>query len=149
VKCGKDKNAPHRQLAMWLQSQRKCFKNRQHKAATGTRRFAERGSLSDERLVKLTSLGVTFQDPFELRLQDLTAYKNETGHLRVPTRYKGHNNLGPFVEHVKRQYRKKQLPVDKVEKLEAMGMDWGPPVTPLPPPPPPPVDDADDANVAK
>jgi Helicase associated domain len=139
-------NAEFYDLGMWLERQRKAFKNRQHNniskiktssatstgkaKAKGQRRHSDGGYMTDEQMRKLASIpGFRFtnkQVDFQTRLSQLTHYKNVYGHARVPQSYSSSDgdNLGIWVSNMRKRYQAGLLTPDRLATLEAMGMEW-------------------------
>jgi hypothetical protein len=116
----------HRDLALWLERQRKSYLLRQKVAATG---IAERGSiLTDDRLHKLIAIGVSLKNPtptFEERLQQMIRYKAEhQGCTKVPVSFRQMDNLGRWVTSIKTKYYDGKYPADRIAQLNAIGFCW-------------------------
>jgi len=87
------------------------------------------GKLSREKINKLESLGFTWKnhidiqwdDSFELFKQYVKANKSAA----VPRKYKFNNfHLGEWVTSQRKKYAAENLSVDKIKKLEVLGMVW-------------------------
>jgi hypothetical protein len=52
------------------------------------------------------------------------AFKNEFGHCNVQQHYKGTPGLGNWVLGMRRKYREKALPQERIAILDAMGFQW-------------------------
>jgi hypothetical protein len=69
---------------------------------------------------------------FEQRFQALRNFVKENGHARVPTKYKVDGiNLGGWISYLRTRYRTNRLDKETIQKLESVGMEWGP-LTPGP-----------------
>lgn len=89
--------------------------------------------LRPDRIRKLDSVGfewvvrkLTWDDNY----RHLLHYKSINGHANVPQAYddpaNGHPNLGPWVSTQRVSYRKGKMPLDRFEKMDAVGIVWEP-----------------------
>ncbi|EJK62012.1 hypothetical protein THAOC_17398, partial [Thalassiosira oceanica] len=59
---------------------------------------------------------------WNVRCDELAAYKAKHGHCKVPT---GRKTLGRWVNNQRSNYRKGKLSEKRIQKLEDLGFDWG------------------------
>jgi uncharacterized protein (DUF2384 family) len=92
------------------------------------RRNYDDNQLSQDRIKRLESLGFiwnTTDDNWEKGYLNLIEYHKEHKNCWVPSRYsKNGFNLGIWVGHQRSNYKKKQLALDRVKRLEALGFGW-------------------------
>jgi hypothetical protein len=85
------------------------------------------GKLEDERMQLLDDLGFEW-DPLEARWNEmferLCAFKTEQGHTRVPGIYFEDTQLGRWVQLQRRSYKKKQLELERFQRLKSIGFEW-------------------------
>ena len=111
---GRPDYAKHPQLATWLERQR---------AMKRTDR------LSADRIGRLEAAGVLWEPhaaKWEQRFQDLRAFKMREGHCNVPSHYLENPQLGQWLSVQRGLKRSRQLPQDRIERLEALGVLWKP-----------------------
>jgi hypothetical protein len=103
-----------RQLAMWVDMQRKIFK---------------RGDLHPEREQVLNQIGFVFdaQESKWLEMYEkLEEYKRKNGHTMVPTMYSEDPSLGSWVARQRVLYNANQLESHRLKALETLGFSWDP-----------------------
>jgi len=61
---------------------------------------------------------------WELRFQELNAYRRKHGHCHVPSRSQTHPSLGHWVSHQRVLYRSGRLNPARRKRLEQIGLDW-------------------------
>ena len=111
---GRPDYAKHPQLATWLERQR---------AMKRTDR------LSADRIGRLEAAGVLWEPhaaKWEQRFQDLHAFKMREGHCNVPSHYPENPQLGKWLSVQRGLERSRQLPRNRIERLEALGVLWKP-----------------------
>lgn len=94
-------------------------------------RPGQRFPLSEERKQRLDSLGFTWRlleavkpIPWDGMLESLKEYKEKHGNCKVG-KDKEDSRLRNWVASQKSFYAKKNLPPDRIAKLEALGFEWG------------------------
>ena len=110
----KSKKASH--FAKWVSKQRQAFK---------------RNKISPDRLGKLNSIGFDF-DPIEnewhKNFNKLVAYKLQHGHMifEDKRKYKKYIyiKLSVWVQNQRKLFRENDLPQEKIDKLEQLGIIW-------------------------
>jgi hypothetical protein len=90
------------------------------------------GRLSPERVAALDGLGFVwnpFADAFDQGVAELAAYVAERGDARVPQGYKTSTgfNLGAWCSARRSDYKRGQLPAERVAALDAFGFFVGHP----------------------
>jgi hypothetical protein len=102
------------QLGKWTNNQRTVFK---------------RGELSSDRLERLEAIGFDW-DPvatfWEKMFSALARFKEEHGHCDVPVEWSENPQLGKWTNRQRVVYRRGGLSPDRVERLDALGFEWGP-----------------------
>lgn len=97
-----------RELNRWIDNQRMQIKTY---------------SIRPDRLEKLREYGF-YEDErdlvFDRIFNDLCQYKNDYGHLDVPTNYRGYNNLGNSVQSLRHKYKNGQLKYEWINKLKSI-----------------------------
>ncbi len=103
----------------------------------GQRVYHRSGRLSAAHQEKLEALGFPWEpgqgsrlghpsQSWEDHLRELAAYKERTGHTRVPHHRGEDKKLGGWVVRQRFLHRQGRLPPDRVRQLDAVGMDWNP-----------------------
>ena len=88
------------------------------------------GRLTAEQAAKLEKLGIRWNHRLEAAWEKGFAsaqkYRTEHGDLLVPVRYRDKNDfaLGEWIVYNRQRYLSGDLPSDRVERLEALGMVW-------------------------
>ena len=88
------------------------------------------GRLTAEQAAKLEKLGIRWNHRLEAAWEKGFAsaqkYRTEHGDLLVPVRYRDKNDfaLGEWIVYNRQRYLGGNLPSDRVERLEALGMVW-------------------------
>jgi hypothetical protein len=135
--------AKNRRLGIWVSAQRQQKKIIDAADKSQPRRLAP---LTKERVDLLNELDFTwtirsrdsFGESWNLRLEELKAYKKEHGNCMVPSRYPINPELGIWVGTQRTQYRlylkakeagtealmKSAMNADRVAELEEMGFVW-------------------------
>jgi len=98
-------------LPQWYHDQLKSFK---------------KGKLSQERIDKLTEIGVNLKGKFESLCDELREYIKENDHFNVPTSYKGKNGLGQWVASQRKAYSNGTLSSEKIQILKEIGFSFNP-----------------------
>jgi len=99
--------------------------------------YRRSGSLSPAHQEKLEALGFPWEpgqgswqgqlsQSWEDHLRELAAYKERTGHTRVPHHRGADKKLGGWVVRQRFLNRQGRLPPDRVRQLDAVGMYWNP-----------------------
>ena len=108
--------------ANWVRMQRDMFN------------YPTRGNISAERIERLNALGFDWKSPkerksktFEEQLEALTKYRTENGTPEQPGNInaipKG-RALGYFLAEQRELFHAQKLAPEKIQQLEALGMDW-------------------------
>ena len=83
--------------------------------------------MTPERIEKLEAIGFVW-DAQEAAWQEmynrLVEYIDRKGDADVPQRYKKDPKLGTWVNNQRKAYREGKMPLDRIEKLEAIGFRW-------------------------
>lgn len=94
------------------------------------RRLHENGKLDAEKVALLDSIGMDW-NPIPVKqaawlaiLADVTAYREEHGHLTFSRNDPEQRRLAKWVDHQRTQHAKGELKPDRVSMLNALGMDW-------------------------
>ena len=86
------------------------------------------GTLSEERIHRLDAIGFVWE-PMELKWErryvELTAFRRQHGHCRVPQRGR-HRALAQFITRLRRQKRQGRLSAGRIARLETLDLDWQP-----------------------
>ena len=61
---------------------------------------------------------------WELRFEELKAYRRQHGHCQVPSRSKQHPSLGPWVQYQRVLQRSDRLSAERTRRLEQIAFDW-------------------------
>jgi hypothetical protein len=100
----------HQVLYRWLRNQRKCT------------------SMSEERMQKLNDIGFEFPqgNHWDKRFEELKAFQNEHGHMRVPNRSPTNKDRDIHLlnQWVSNQRRSTTITEERIQKLNALGFDW-------------------------
>ena len=104
-------------LGRWIIQNRQDYKN---------------GKLSPDQIGKLNAIdmvwdaSIDYEEKWNKWYQLAVEYRNEHGNLLVPHDYKTKSGekLGRWIRTQRSYYKKGDLPSDKIEKLEAIGMVW-------------------------
>lgn len=89
--------------------------------------------LNEDRVKELSDVGFEFRRTWtwQERMQNLQAFQQEYGHVRVPRRFKQNPSLGNWVSRVRQQYRDYHTPnknttltLQQIQQLEEMGFEW-------------------------
>lgn len=90
------------------------------------RELRKKNSLSRHHIDTLSSIDFVW-DPseasFQRRIYELLRFRNEHGHLRVPSTFP---HLGMWVAKVRTRYRRGDLPRARVKRLNDIGFVWSP-----------------------
>jgi hypothetical protein len=102
---------------------------------TAQRVLRSKGKLSDDRLLKLNSIGFEWtpkDTAWAMMFDALVRFKTEQGHCNVPRHKKNlaeedlkKKKLALWVMQQRIRYKKGQLDPEKVKNLNALGFDWG------------------------
>ncbi|HEY1618621.1 MAG TPA: Helicase associated domain protein [Streptosporangiaceae bacterium] len=88
------------------------------------------GKLDDGKIALLEKLGITVRrpDPWDAACQDLEAFKDEHGHLRVPEGYTGASGIDLSDWKAGQRVRRKagRMTPDQEKRLNEAGFDWDP-----------------------
>lgn len=113
-------------LAEWIAQQRALVKS---------------GELSTDRRRKLFDLGVPLglsnAERWQVRYEDLIAYKEKHGDCEVPSGYEDHPALSSWVKNQRTKHALGNLSAERVAKLSAIGFNWRLKGKPRPKPAPP------------
>ena len=101
-------------LGEWISGQKKAYKSKK---------------LSPQRQAKLESIGIAWdqKEAEWLRMYGVASeYAKKENHLRVPLRYQtpSGDNLGTWISSQRIKYKKGKLSVQRITKLESIGMVW-------------------------
>ena len=94
------------------------------------RRLHQDGKLDPEKVVLLDSIGMDWnpmpakQAAWLAILADVTAHREEHGHLTFSRNDPEQRRLGTWVDHQRAQHAKGELKPDRVALLNSIGMDW-------------------------
>lgn len=95
------------------------------------RQGKKRGMLAEDKILLLDALGFSWvrkrhgvQVPWEQRIHDLQAFKNEHGHCNVSSRYQPDPTLGRWVENLRQRKKRGELAEDRIRILDALGFRW-------------------------
>jgi hypothetical protein len=95
------------------------------------REYKRTSFLESDRIEKLDNLGFSWyarQDMsdhiWNLKYQELIAYKEEFGDCNVPSRYAGKPALGRWVSTQRAHKKEGELGSDRIEKLDEIGFTW-------------------------
>ncbi|MCM2535180.1 Helicase associated domain protein [Neobacillus pocheonensis] len=102
------------QLGKWVNTQRQNYKNKQ---------------LTEDQIQKLNNIGFSWDpinDAWNTMFNLLKLFKEMNGHCRVPDKYKENPQLGLWVGNQRRNYKKKKLTVEQIQKLNNIGFVWYP-----------------------
>ena len=102
----------HGKLGIWVNNQRRAYKGHQ------------RGNQSDERRKALDDLGFIWDHNdvvWNLRFDELKAFKDERGHCKVP---RSHGELGMWVKNLRK--RRSGVSDERRKALDALGFIWTP-----------------------
>ena len=96
------------ELYNWVRTQRKQYK---------------KNKVSAVRMQKLNSIGFEWGEDsdalFEEKFAEMVAFHQQHQHFKFPFKHK----LYAFAENVRLQYKRKKLPVEKIQRLEAIGFN--------------------------
>jgi superfamily II DNA or RNA helicase len=110
--CLVPRNHPGRpSLGGWLTNQRLAFK---------------RGTLPEERRLRLESLGVVWDvvdAAWDRSYEALVAFRRQKGHCDVP---KGLGPLGHWLQNQRMSFKRGKLTPDQIQRLESIGANWDP-----------------------
>ena len=107
-----DKN--HSELAGWISRQRRYFRD---------------GTLHKERYKMLKKFGFDFGNPSQARktwdaqYQALVDFKEENGHLKIPTNYEPNPSLYFWIGTQRQTFKNGKLSEERIEKLLELGID--------------------------
>ena len=109
---------------------------------TELRCFRRKGSLSDEKVRRLDTIGfvwdvgprrdATLDKQWSVRLAELAAFHREHGHWRVPSNQDEWWSLRVWMGNQRDAYRRGCLGADRVRRLEEIGFSWATARKPLP-----------------
>ena len=88
-----------------------------------------KNKLSLERIEKLESLSVIWNSKENKWLDNyemLKIFYKEHGHVNVPTADKSWGSLGDWLVTNRSAYQKDKLPLERIKKLDSLGIDWNP-----------------------
>lgn len=94
------------------------------------RKECRRNAISKERIEQLTAIGFNFEvldHRWSEKLEQLTQFKERTGHCRVPHYWPENPSLARWVNIQREQKRKNQIGEERLAMLNALGFDWEPP----------------------
>ena len=95
----------------------------------------KKSHMTPERIQNLDAVGFcwdTHEATWRERLQELAAFKQETGHCSVPTNLAANPKLATWVHHQRRQWKKfkegkaAHITAERIAQLDALGFDWTP-----------------------
>jgi hypothetical protein len=93
----------------------------------------KKGDLSSDRIERLENIGFKWEireeqleEQFEKGFQETLLYKERIGNPNAPLRYETAEgyNLGVWQRNRRDNYKKRELSLDKIEKLEEIGFTW-------------------------
>jgi hypothetical protein len=102
-------NGKETALAEWVENQRRLFKQ---------------GKLSEEQVKRLEEAGLEWEHEtgiWELRLRELTKYKEVHGDCMVPANWVPNPELGAWVFEQRKLHEKARLIPDRIRRLEELG----------------------------
>lgn len=103
--------AEHKQLGSYLMRLRKDYR---------------KNNLSEKEIQLFNKLGIEWYptvDQFNEKLLELTAFKKEYGHFKIP---RSLGTLGHYAQSLRKKYSKNTLSEDKIKALEKIGFDFQP-----------------------
>jgi hypothetical protein len=129
-------NAMFEQLLSYKERNGGCNVPQKYEEGTGLglwvsnqRLFRRKGSLSEDRIAKLDSIGFTWDphdDNWNSMFEQLLSYKERNGDCNVPARYEKDKSLGLWVFNQRQFRRKSSLSEDRIAKLDSIGFTWDP-----------------------
>jgi len=93
------------------------------------RRYQRDKTLKKDRYEKLKELGLVFggnsrhRNSWESQYQDIVVFKEEHGHLKIPTNYERNPSLYYWIGTQRQSYKHGKLPEERIEKLIELGVD--------------------------
>ena len=104
-------------LGQWIKKKRQAYKN---------------GNLSPDQIKKLEAIGmawdasIDYEEKWNKWYKLAVEYYNEHVDLLVPFKYKTKSGekLGQWIKRIRQDYKDSKLSLDKIKKLEAIGMVW-------------------------
>lgn len=139
------KYPPNPQLARWVGNQRLHYRHYLKAKEEGATEDSLTTGMNDERVALLEEIGFAWSartssdgDSWNVRFNELVAYRNEHGNCLVPRNYSANQKLANFVSNQRTHYRlylKSQeagnedveytfMTPERVEKLESIGFSW-------------------------
>jgi hypothetical protein len=98
--------------------------------------YYHKGKMDADRVAKLEAMGFDWGEEIErlaapaalagwdVRFDQLRAFKAERGDCRVPFGFKENRQLGKWVSKQRELFKKKKMKPDRIAKLKAIGFDW-------------------------
>lgn len=107
-------------LGEWVHRQRAIYNNKRKDQ-----------KLSSDQISLLNGIGFSWnrlEEVWNERFKQLTEYKEQNGHCRVPQKYKDNPKLGSWVNEQRTKYRKNQdgktITEERIRRLERLGFEW-------------------------
>jgi hypothetical protein len=94
------------------------------------RKECRRNAICAEKIEQLKAIGFNFEvldHRWSDKLEQLSKFKERTGHCRVPHYWPENPSLARWVNIQREQKRKNQISAQRLTMLEALGFDWEPP----------------------
>lgn len=112
--CNVSQKSENLELGRWVARQRTSYK---------------KGSLAQERIVRLEQLGLVWDvinEAWEKMYNELVEFKNNLGHCNVPQYFPENPKLGGWVSHQRDHYRQGILLDERIARLQEIGFCWDP-----------------------
>lgn len=98
------------------------------------RKHRRRGELDGGRIQRLDAIGFEWVKPgpvgifnaarWQRRMEELKVFKQKHGHCRVPDQRRKRNRLGLWVMNLRADYRRGEVPPDRIRVLNKLGFVW-------------------------
>ena len=96
---------------------------------SGQRSRRSKGELPGHKIKKLDEIGFDWnpdQTVWQVRFEELKAFRKVHGHCRVPRGFSENPKLITWVQEQRTVYKRGKLSEDKISRLENIGFDWDP-----------------------
>jgi hypothetical protein len=117
--------AENKQLARWVNTQREKYKLREDR---------KKSLMTEGHIEQLEGIGFEWNTlnniKWDLRFEDLIAYKNEHGDCNVPSQWAENKQLARWVSKQRTQYKNKEkgkkrnITDERIKQLEEIGFEW-------------------------